>query len=808
MAPKPSKSKKKSGSSTRTADKKKAPAASQRTIKRAGSGKTTTVRGQAAKRQTRKSSLGNIINRLNPFQRMASRKAAPKPVLTGISLDRKLDILGIVTTLVGVLTLLSLLSSSNSAPTGSWLAILRNLFGWGSYLFPLGLIGFGVWLVLRNFERIPQLSLERFLGALLLYANLLTLLHFILFPAGRPEAFALVEEGRGGGYFGALFLSFLQGALGLTGTLIACGAWLLIGLALALDASVMDLFRWIPPLVIRLQDWWDDRRSRKDEGPGLPAYQSSTLPGTEAQSRADSGTPEIRAVSAGHHFYPAMHSQAQAWVLPKIGDILEEGGEVAYDDDLDRQRARIVEETLASFGAPVNVVEINRGPTITQFGVEPDFIESRNSRMRVRVGKIAALADDLALALSARRIRVEAPVPGKGYVGIEVPNENISIVALKDVIESEAFRRLKSPLRFAIGQDVAGNAVAADLVGMPHLLIAGQTGSGKSVCVNTLIACLLLYNTPDDLRMVMVDPKRVELTGYNGIPHLLAPVVVETERVVGALQWVLREMDQRYHKLAELGTRNIGEFNARMLEQGQKKLPYLLVIIDELADLMMLAPDETERTITRLAQLARATGIHLVIATQRPSTDVVTGLIKANFPARIAFAVASGVDSRVILDQSGAERLLGRGDMLFLPPDAPAPLRLQGGFVSDAEIQSLVDYWRSFSDYSAASQTAAGGVVGAAPSNLPLKQMPLWEELGAKEEGDPLLNEAVDLVRRQGRASISMLQRRLRIGYTRSARLIETMQSKGIIGTDSVGSQGFEVLDYGGAALPLEEQGD
>ncbi|HEX9027520.1 MAG TPA: FtsK/SpoIIIE domain-containing protein, partial [Anaerolineales bacterium] len=375
------------------------------------------------------------------------------------------------------------------------------------------------------------------------------------------------------------------------------------------------------------------------------------------------------------------------------------------------------------------------------------------------------------------------------------------------VVESEAFRRLKSSLRFALGQDVAGNAVAADLSVMPHLLIAGATGSGKSVCVNGLICCLLLNNTPDDLRLVMVDPKRVELTGYNGIPHLLAPVVVEMERVVGALQWVLREMDIRYHKLAEAGCRNISDYNAKVAGQGGKKLPQLVVLVDELADLMMLSPEETERAITRLAQLARATGIHLVIATQRPSVDVVTGLIKANFPARIAFAVASGVDSRVILDQPGAERLLGRGDMLFQAPDSPAPIRLQGAFVSENEIQRLVDFWRAQSG--AAAQTyVAGGVVDALPEGVPLKQMPLWEEMAAEDNADPMLNEAIDLVRRQGRASISMLQRRMRIGYTRAARLIETMQDKKIIGTETVGSQGFEILDYGPAAPPLEEQTD
>jgi S-DNA-T family DNA segregation ATPase FtsK/SpoIIIE len=508
-----------------------------------------------------------------------------------------------------------------------------------------------------------------------------------------------------------------------------------------------------------------------------------------------------------------INKESHAWQLPAVDQILEPGGEVSFDDEFDRQRARLIEDTLISFGAPASVVEINRGPTITQFGVEPGFLETRNGQMRVRVSKIAALADDLALALSAKRIRIQAPVPSKGYVGIEVPNEAISVVALRDVIESEAFQRLNVSLRFALGQDVAGNPIAADMSAMPHLLIAGATGSGKSVCVNAIICCLLLDNTPDELRLLMVDPKRVELTGYNGIPHLLAPVVVELERVVGALQWVAREMDKRYHILAQAGARNIDDFNAKLTAEGQKKLPYLVVVIDELADLMMLAPDETERTITRLAQLARATGIHLVIATQRPSVDVVTGLIKANFPARIAFAVTSGVDSRVILDQPGAERLLGRGDMLFQAPDAPVPIRLQGTFVSDPEIQRLVTYWRSMAGTLDPASMATSGTVDALPRGIPLKQMPMWDQgsmddMAPEESQDPLYAEAVDLVRRQGRASISMLQRRLRIGYTRAARLIEAMQEKGIVGPAQPGAQSLEVLDYGPAAPPIEEQGD
>jgi S-DNA-T family DNA segregation ATPase FtsK/SpoIIIE len=313
-----------------------------------------------------------------------------------------------------------------------------------------------------------------------------------------------------------------------------------------------------------------------------------------------------------------------------------------------------------------------------------------------------------------------------------------------------------------------------------------------------------LNNTPDDLRIVLVDPKRVELTGYNGIPHLLGPVVVEMDRVIGALQWMTREMDKRYHMFAQVGSRNITDYNARMKMQGGKKLPNLVIIIDELADLMMIAPDETERAITRLAQLARATGIHMILATQRPSVDVVTGLIKANFPARIAFAVASNTDSRVILDQPGAERLLGRGDMLYQAPDAPAPIRLQGVFVSDHEIQKLVEYWRAQAGDASSPYAAAGTPAETIPEGVPLKQQPLWEN-AEKIEGDPLLPEAIEIVRREGRASVSMLQRRMRIGYTRAARLVDTMEDKGIVGPPEGATQVRQVLDYGPTAPPKDD---
>jgi S-DNA-T family DNA segregation ATPase FtsK/SpoIIIE len=482
------------------------------------------------------------------------------------------------------------------------------------------------------------------------------------------------------------------------------------------------------------------------------------------------------------------------WQLPSVKNILDEGAAPSINDEFVQTRARLIEETLASFGAPAQVVQISRGPTITQFGVEPLFVETRNGKTRVRVSKIASLADDLALALAAPRIRIQAPVPGHSYVGIEVPNEEMAMVALRDILESEVFLRNRPALRFALGRDVAGHPIVADLSSMPHLLIAGTTGSGKSVCVNSILTSFLLHNTPDDLRLILVDPKRVELTGYNGVPHLLSPVVVEMERVIGALQWMTREMDKRYHEFARVGARNIIDFNTRTVAQGGKKLPYLVVVIDELADLMMIAPDETERTITRLAQLARATGIHLILATQRPSVDVVTGLIKANFPARIAFAVASGVDSRVILDQPGAERLLGRGDMLYQAPDAPSPARLQGVFVSDHEIQDLVEFWRA--QVGASPYTVPGGAVDAPSiSGVPLKQVPMFEDMAPVSDEDPLLKDSIDIIRKEGKASVSMLQRKLRIGYTRASRLMDTLEERGIVAPPDGTSQVRRVIE-------------
>jgi S-DNA-T family DNA segregation ATPase FtsK/SpoIIIE len=716
-----------------------------------------------------------------------------------LSPERKLDVVGIILAFIGLIILLGLISANRSALIGGAIFFLSQIFGWGVYVLPLGLLIFGIWLVLRKIERIPPLSIERAVGSVILFLWLLTVLHTIVATGETAEAVALT--GSGGGALGSLFQRILWVAVGGLGTFFALLAWLIIGIAVLLDKPVTELFRWLIPL-------WNQLRVLMNKPIAPPAdpepapFSIDTLTPIESVS-----TPatEVKAVNPIGQTTTTKTPPVIEWVLPDPTEILDAGNAAAVNEDFIQQRARLIEETLASFGAPAQVVAISRGPSITQFGVEPLFVETRGGvKTRVRVSKIASLSDDLALALAAPRIRIQAPVPGHSYVGIEVPNEEMAMVALRDILESETFTRNRKALGFALGRDVAGLPIIANLENMPHMLIAGTTGSGKSVCVNSILTCMLLYNTPDDLRLVLVDPKRVELTGYNGIPHLLGPVVVEMDRVIGALQWMTREMDKRYHNFAQVGSRNIIDYNAKMKLQGQKKLPYLVIIIDELADLMMIAPDETEKTITRLAQLARATGIHMILATQRPSVDVVTGLIKANFPARIAFAVASNTDSRVILDQPGAERLLGRGDMLYQAPDAPSAARLQGVFVSDHEIQKLVEYWHNLAGGGSQApviDTPADSI----PTNVPLKQTPLWENEGKSDGSDPLFQEAVELIRKEGRASVSMLQRRLRIGYTRASRIVDMMEDKKIVGPPDGGTQMRAVLDYGQTVAPKDD---
>jgi S-DNA-T family DNA segregation ATPase FtsK/SpoIIIE len=712
-------------------------------------------------------------------------------------------VVGAVMALAGVLIFLVLFSAPQSSIMDGLINAVMQTFGWGIYILPLGLIGIGLWLILRRIEKLPPLTLERVAGIFVLYLWLLTVMHSIIAAPEMADEAAM--DGVGGGYIGAFFEKLLFNTLGNGGAIIALIAWLLIGISLVLDKPVRDLFKWVGPLYADLRGRSIQRFGRKPDDQLSPEDAEVTSSGFTPLHRPEPVVPEPVVPTAVPVTTVKPAETVINWKLPEVKNVLEPGSAPEVNEEFIQQRARLIQETLASFGAPVQVVEINRGPAITQFGVEPLFVETRNGRTKVRVSKIASLADDLALALAAPRIRIQAPVPGHSYVGIEVPNEEMTLVALRDILESEPFQRSQNPLKFALGRDVTGHPISTTLENMPHLLIAGTTGSGKSVCVNAILTCFLMHNTPDDLRMILVDPKRVELTGYNGVPHLLSPVVVEIERVIGALQWMTREMDKRYHMFAQAGSRNITDYNAKMKLQGGRKLPSLVIVIDELADLMMIAPGETEQTITRLAQLARATGIHMILATQRPSVDVVTGLIKANFPARIAFAVSSNTDSRVILDQPGAERLLGRGDMLFQAPDAPAPVRLQGVFVSDHEIQNLVEFWRG--QLGGASPYGAPSVpVDIPKSDTPLKQTAMFDEMAPVDASeDPLLAEAVDLVRKEGRGSVSMLQRRLRIGYTRAARLVDTMEDRGIVGPPEGATQIRPVLNYGPAAPPKDD---
>jgi S-DNA-T family DNA segregation ATPase FtsK/SpoIIIE len=461
------------------------------------------------------------------------------------------------------------------------------------------------------------------------------------------------------------------------------------------------------------------------------------------------------------------------------------------------QNVVLIENTLLEFDIDVDIVDVRIGPTVTQYAVQPFRESSANADgevafSRTRVNKIASLANDLALSLSAKRLRIEAPVPGESYVGVEVPNRHPSVVSLRSVYESKAFReeaeKKRAPLFIPLGRDVAGQPVGIDLATMPHLLIAGTTGSGKSVAIAAIAAGLLLENPPDAIKMIMLDPKMVELSRFNGLPHLLGPVETDQERIIGVLRWCTREMDRRYKLLEENAARNIDIYNSRLGRRRKEEyLPYMVIMIDEIGDLMLMHPDETEKTVTRLAQMARAVGMHLVVATQRPSVDVITGLIKANFPARMSFAVTSGTDSRVILDSTGAETLMGKGDMLFLTGDAAAPRRIQGCFVSDDEVRALTAYWKDWE-----RKQIIEGKAGESSS------VPPWERgLTRREflaETDPMLEQAIELVIAEGEASASLIQRRLGVGYPRAARMMDLLQQLGVIGEAKQGERGREVL--------------
>lgn len=515
------------------------------------------------------------------------------------------------------------------------------------------------------------------------------------------------------------------------------------------------------------------QRTAAEPDPAAPDEPGMPEAGAPAAHEASTPAPEAEPDSTTAAFATAPQvPPAKPYVLPPFHLLSRPGGGKGGEsaDSLARENARKLETTLESFGVRAKVLQVVRGPAVTRYEIQPDI--------GVKVSRIVSLTDDIALALAAKDIRMEAPIPGKSAIGIEVPNTEVSIVSLREVMETSAFHESDARLTIALGRDISGQPIVANLAKMPHLLVAGATGSGKSVCINGIITSVLYKAKPDEVKFLMIDPKMVELNVYNGIPHLLAPVVTDPRRASLALKKIVVEMEKRYEAFSKSSTRNIEGYNAQLIEKGETPLPYIVVIVDELADLMMVAAGDVEDAITRLAQMARAAGIHLIIATQRPSVDVITGVIKANIPSRIAFGVSSQVDSRTILDMAGAEKLLGRGDMLFVPVGASKAVRVQGAFLSDSEVEAVVTFCRD------------------------QEQVQYREELvpeiqetedGGDDQLDELFEQAVGIVVEAKQASVSLLQRRMRIGYTRAARLIDQMEAKGVVGPYE-GSKPREVL--------------
>jgi S-DNA-T family DNA segregation ATPase FtsK/SpoIIIE len=691
-------------------------------------------------------------------------------------------------------------------------------------------IGWGLLIILIAIVTIVTMSLRRNLRSLITHWNRwLGGIAFVFAAWGILGVIGysndLIPNGLGGSFGSAIIGSPAPGGMGtFTGILCILG-YIILGIIFVAPRHFLRLidgfFTWILPLIrkqssrerpgketrqpvprgIQPRPSYDNKPPRPSvmEEPLVPPEVTrarkkledmaekavSLKPGAKPVEPSTSARPDLRQV-AGDVWKKYGQSTdlvvVDGWSLPPV-DILDTSPEVQFSEEDNLQRAKLIEDTLASYGVDAKVVQINAGPTVTQFGVEPGWdvryrdIKEKDrdgntqvrreevSKTRVKVERINSLSNDLALALAAPTIRIEAPVPGKSFIGVEVPNTTSDMVSLRGVLETSAFQKLvsKTKMALALGKGAGGQAIAADLTKMPHLLVAGSTGSGKTVCLNTIICCLMMHNTPNEVRFILIDPKRVELTQYNSIPHLATPVIVDTVKALSALRWLCQEMEQRYQKLAAAGARHIEGYNKD--RRGSDKLPYLVLVIDELAHLMMEGFNEVETNLCRLAQLARATGIHLVVATQRPSVDVVTGLIKANFPTRISFAVTSQVDSRTILDGAGAEKLLGRGDMLFMPTEADKPKRLQGCFLSDTEIERLVYFWGSQQKeepdklkMETLIATTPSGTIGGYPR-------------------DPLLEQAKELARQYKDVSTSFLQRKLHIGYPRAARLKDQLDA-------------------------------
>jgi DNA segregation ATPase FtsK/SpoIIIE, S-DNA-T family len=682
------------------------------------------------------------------------------------------DAFGVLLIAVALMSLLALGGYTQGLLLTPWAELLSLWFGWGAYLVVIA-VGYTGFAVLRRegfsvgWGRLFALELASFLT-------------LALFAAMRGNSLLRAESGMDGGRIGWGLVTLFWRLGELWGTLLLFGLWLLALLTGFGFWAVLE--RWLLKLA--------DENQIGETAAQAEVPQETPVEKAESERPARKKTsnplpPEFRKSLrvADQQDKKPISPRDRDERLPSLNILLADQN-TRPDERTINQTAGMIEKTLAEFGIVATVIGFRVGPTVTQFAVQPGFMKRPGSseedaqQMKVRVAQIAALQKDLTLALSAERLRIESPVPGKPYVGIEVPNTHTSVVRMRAILETDVFHKIGKPLAMALGRDVSGQPLVADLARMPHLLIAGATGSGKSVCITAIAACLAMNNPPEDLRMVMIDSKMVELIRFNGLPHLYGKVETNIERILGVLRWVVVEMEHRYRLLEGAHTRDLETYNRRL---SRKKdgvpLPRIVVLIDELADLMMSAPDQTEHNLVRLAQMARATGIHLIVATQRPSTDVVTGLIKANFPARLAFAVASGVDSRVILDTSGADSLLGRGDMLFLNPEVGNPIRAQGVMITDMEIERLIAHWQKSTD--------------VADDSAPWEKL-LIEPQGNEDEG--LIEKAVSIVRQSQRASASLLQRRLRIGYPRAARLLDQLEEMGVVGPSQGGGKERDVL--------------
>ena len=679
------------------------------------------------------------------------------------------DIGGILLLAFSIMTLIATIFPGLVAGSAllRWTNFIRLGLGWGSVFVVLSGIILGIWMLKQQAGEPYSVLWVRIFA---LEGAIFCLI--LLFTVFGGHSLTRAREGLDGGLVGWGLVEAFSSLVGLvwTGILAFLGAVIgsIVGLGLTdrLRQQIAEIQGH--PTIIELEHTDLDQISRQEKGPS-----ETEKPAPE--KRKQRIPPEFRKqFKVESREDKPQKSPPRDKDLPSL-DLLTSGKTFRPNQRHINMSAGLIEKTLAEFGIPSQVVGFQVGPTVTQFAVKPGYLNGTDDdgdeeRKRVRVSRITSLKKDLALALSAKQLRIEAPVPGRSYIGIEVPNEKSSLVYLRSIIESDAFYKLDSPLAIALGSDVSGEPVVADLASMPHLLIAGTTGSGKSVCISSITTCLVMNNTPEQLKLVMIDPKMVELVRFNGLPHLYGKVETNLERILGVLQWVVTEMDRRYQVLDETRSRNIDTYNNKVSRRKDWEiLPRIVVMIDELADLMMMAPAQTEFSLVRLAQMARATGIHLVVATQRPSTDVVTGLIKANFPARMSFAVASSVDSRVVLDMNGAESLLGNGDMLFLPPEAANPIRTQGCIVTPEELERVIKAWKEISDIE--------------PEELSL---PPWEnvlqEQAELDEYDDLIRDAFKIVRDSQRASTSLIQRKLRIGYPRAARLMDELSTLGYVG--------------------------